>query len=185
MDVREAQALDEERRTKNKYAVIFKGLKPLWIIIGVALLLVFLSWYAKENNTTLPTWIPAVAIIGGLIVIAMGQSQQETSWVTREEAEALVRVRAKQEQRSMYSEIPQGDILITHLGGPDYEKITHFILWFVMDKVANEKIWFVGKVDCYGKGYLGSHRVPPGEVPTGKEGGYYFKPITGIKEAEE
>ena len=176
-DYQETLKEQRQKSSRDKIFGYLRGIKPGWLIILGLIVIVLYQWYSQQPGK-INQYIPF--IIGGLILVlmALGKGSEEANWVTREEAERIIYARAKQEQeeRQRYSDVPMvGDIIISHLGTPDYDRRTWFIPWFVRDAVTGKQAWFVGLVDCKGKGYLGSEEYPLGGKPIGKESGYQFR----------
>lgn len=171
----------EERKGKESFFSFFRGVKPGWWIAGAFFILVFFQWYNSQAKKVTSPWMAIGIVVAALIAIAMGQGSKDSAWITRDEAEAEIYKKIKREQGEIYSRLPEGDIVISSLGGTDYYKETWFIPWFIIDKVSDQRIWGIARVDCYGKGYLGSYLLSDGEVPTGKEAGYMYRPTEALK----
>ena len=178
-DYEEIAERGEDRRTKTNILNFLGGIESKWIIGAAFLLFVFIYWISIQNKTKLSLWLPALIFVGALALVGLGQGGKEIRWVHREEAEAIVYKNILEHQKDNYSDVPEGNIVITKDGGTDYDKTTWFIPWFVIDKVSagDQRIWRIARVDCWGKGYLGSFKSKDGELPTGRESGLMYRPI--------
>ena len=180
---REAIIRQEEQKSREKLLSRFRGVKPGWIILAVFLMAIFINWFSQQG--TINKYLPILLFGGAILLIILSQGSKEGGgWVYREDAESLILKRVRQEQQTPYSEVPEGEIIISHKGYPDYEKRTWFIPYFIYDKFTETREWFVGVVDCWGKGYLGSYQLGPDEQPDGTEGGFRYPPSTAKKEED-